>query len=101
MACLSWLRDGGKGFTVAANPVYPLSDLTAPVRGGIEFEILEIDAELLTAHVGTAHDFYIDDQTGIFSAKLSSLVPVTSTHSGLASLRGKPTLRGRLEIIDA
>jgi hypothetical protein len=39
----------------------PLLDLTAPVLGGLEFEILESDAELLTAHVGTPRDFYIDD----------------------------------------
>jgi hypothetical protein len=102
MACLSWQREGAKSFTVAANQIYLLSDPPDPMRGIVEFEILENDAELLMAHVGTPHVFYLDDRTGVFSAKLSPLVPVTSTHPALALLRGKPTLRGYLEVfIDA
>ncbi len=100
MACLSWLREGGKGFTVAANPIYLLTDPTATLPGRIEFEILERDAELLVAHVGTPHTFYIDDRTGAFFARLSPLMPVTSTHPGLALLRDEPVLRGCLEIFD-
>ncbi len=101
MACLSWRRDDATGFTAAANPIYLLSDPTAPMLGGIDFEVLESDAELLMAHVGMVQVFSIDDRAGAFTAKLSPLVPVTSTHPGLALLRGRPTLRGRLEIVGA
>jgi hypothetical protein len=99
VACLSWKPDGTKGFTVAANPIFLLSDPTTPVVGSIEFEILARDAELLKEHVGIVQYFYIDERTGVFAAKLSPLVPVTSTHPGLEYMRNTPTLRGRLQVI--
>ena len=80
----------------------PLSDLTAFKVNRIErieFEILECEAELLVAHVGTTQVFYIDGRTGDFFAKVAPLVPNTSTHPGLAFSRGEPTLGGCLEII--
>ena len=100
MACLSWKPEHTKGFVVAANPIYPVSELSALTSGSIEFEILESDADLLVAHVGTPHVFYISDETGTFDARLSPFVRVISTHPGLALMRDRPTLRGRLEIID-
>ena len=100
MACLSWKPEHTKGFVVAANPIYPVSDLSVGPRGSIEFEVLESDAELLKAHVGTPHAFYINDDTGAFNARLGPLVRVTSTVPALSLMRGNPTLRGSLEIID-
>lgn len=99
MACLSWRRDGGKGFTVLANPIYPLSNLSDAALDHIEFEILEADAGGLAEEAGVTYVFYIDDQIGVFSGKLSPLVPVVSTHPSLAVLRDRQTLRGSLDII--
>ena len=100
MACLSWKPEHTKGFVVAANPIFPISPLSAPAGGSIEFEVFEHDAELLIAHVGTSHLFYINDDTGAFAAMLSPFVRIISTHPGLALMRDRPTLRGRLEIIE-
>ena len=99
MACLSWKPEHTKGFVVAANPIYPVSELSAQPGSSIEFEIPEIDAELLMAHVGMEHDFYINDETGTFTARLSPFERVTSSHPGLAYMRDRPTLRGRLDVI--
>lgn len=99
MACLSWKPAGTKGFTIMANPIYLLEALPDTMLGSIEFEILSSDAELLVAHEGTPQFFYMNDRMGVFAARLSKLVPVTSTHPGLASLRDEPILRGRLEMI--
>jgi len=99
VACLSWKPEHTKGFVAAANPIYPISELRVKPGGWIEFEIPQVDAELLMAHVGTEHDFYINDETGAFTARLSPFEQVTSSHPGLAHMRDRPTLRGRLEII--
>ena len=100
MACLSWQRDGVGSFTIAASPFYPLSDLTSPLRGVIEYEVLQADAELLEAHVGTSHKFYIDEGSGTFLAKIGPLRPAEGTHPGLASLADRTILRGSLNVID-
>ena len=100
VACLSWKPEHTRGFAVAANPIYPISELIVQAGGSIEFEILEDDAELLMAHVGTKHVFYVNDETGIFTAWLSPFERVISTHPNLAPMRNTSTLRGRLEIID-
>jgi hypothetical protein len=68
--------------------------------GSIEFEVLESDAELLLAHTDTLHVFYINDETGVFTARLSPFVSAISTHPGLALMRDRPILRGRLGIIE-
>ena len=101
MACLSWKLEHTKGFVVAANPIYLLSDLGVTTNGSIEFEILESDADLLIDYVSVPHTFYINDDTGVFTARLSPFVRTISTHSGLALVRNQPVLRGRLEIIKA
>jgi hypothetical protein len=100
MACLSWQRDGVGSFIVAANPIFLLSELIPPVRGVIEYEILEADAELLEAHVGTSHKFYIDEGSGTFLAKIGPLRPVEGTHPGLSLLGDRTILRGSLDVID-
>ncbi|MGH7173894.1 MAG: hypothetical protein ACRELG_26755 [Gemmataceae bacterium] len=100
MACLSWRREGSKAFTVAANPIYPLTAISAPLPDRIEFEILESDAALLAAHIGTPQTFYIDGESGVFFARVSQLVPEISTHPDLALSRDKPTLRACLEIFN-
>ncbi|MGG5812222.1 hypothetical protein [Falsiroseomonas sp. CW058] len=99
MAHLSWQRGPTTGFTVAAD-IFPLTELTPHPRGVIEYEVLVTDAELLEAHVGTSHRFIVGDRVGPFLAKIGPLMQVTSTHAGLGLMRGEPTLRGRLEIID-
>ena len=95
MACLSWKPEHTHGFVVAANPIYVLSKYDVAPGSSIDFEIIEPDAELLQAHVGTVHVFSIDG-TATFTARLGPLVSTVSTHPGLSHRRSQPTLRGRL-----
>lgn len=103
MACLSWRSGDPNGpmtFTGAANPIFILTDLSAPPWERIEFEVLEDDAGALAARVGSVHFFSIDDRTGVFTAKIGALIPVSSTHPGLALLAERRVLSGYLEIIE-
>jgi hypothetical protein len=103
MTCLSWRLgdpDGKMVFTIAANPVFLLTDVSGSLPTRIEFEVLEDIAGALLKRVGSTQFFYIDDLTGAFAATIGALMPVTSTHHALEFMRDKPTLRGYLDIME-
>jgi hypothetical protein len=65
-----------------------------------DLEVFEVDAGELKSLVGAHRCFYIDETSGAFWARLSSLEPCVSTHHGLALLRDKPTLQGVLIVVE-
>jgi hypothetical protein len=99
MACLSTFQDKSKSIaTVVANPIF----LTSPIEGlpngaEITFEVFEEFADGLRSRLADNFQYCTIDGSK-FWGKLKSLTPCTSTHPGLALLRGKPTLRCVLEV---
>ena len=95
MACLSIVRESGPT-TVAANPIFLLDPMSSKSGVEVAFEVFEADGGELKSLIGEHRCFYIDDNVGVFWARLKSLEPCVSTHPGLALLRNTPTLRGVL-----
>ena len=98
MACLSIVREHGP-VTVAANPIFLLDAVTSTPGSEVAFEVFDDAAGHLKILVGQHRCFYIDDEVGVFWARLESLNPCGSTHPGLALLKHKPTLRGLFVIV--
>jgi hypothetical protein len=92
MACLSVLDDGI--FIVCANPIFPISE---PDTGIFNFEVLEVDSVMLKTRKGKV-EFYGVDGTVPFFGVITEIEPYQSTHSALALMREKPTLRVSLTI---
>jgi hypothetical protein len=98
MTCLSIVREHGP-VTVAANPIYPLDTATNAAGAEATFEVLDADAGELKTLVGEHRCFYIDNNVGVFWARLKSLKPCESTHPGLLHRRNESTLRGVMVIV--
>lgn len=97
MSVLSVQGTASTPFLVVCNPLYPLTP--PPEAPGEEyvFEVLEADADDLRRRIGHLDRYALDGGVP-FSGRITSLVPVVSTHVGLALWRHRPALRGVLTL---
>jgi hypothetical protein len=84
--------------TLVAKPIFPLDTITVRNGAEIRFEVLEDNADQLKTIVGEHRHFVIDGTT--LWAWLKCLEPCVSSHSDLALLRHKPSLRGVLVVVE-
>jgi hypothetical protein len=95
MSALSIQLENGI-FSICANPIFPISEFSASLGSQFVFEVFEADAHSLKFRIGQIDHFAMDGAA--FWAKVTSLEPCVSTHTGLALLREKPTMRGVLTL---
>ena|SRR2546426_7720281 len=97
MAVLSVLHKDGI-FVGCASPVFLTSELDIRKGANLTLEILEADASSLKRMIGKVETFGLGNDQPPFVAEVTSIAPCTSTASGLALLRDRPTMRCVLTI---
>ncbi len=93
MTCLSILTED-RPATVAANPIFILSQVDDRRGAEIAFEVFEEDAGILKTLIGKKRLYYINPPEKIFWGELTELDACTSIHPALTLLRDRRTLRG-------
>ena len=93
MTCLSIVIED-RPATVAANPIFVLSQVDDRRGAEIVFEVFEADAGILKTLIGQKRLYYINPPEKMFWGELTGLETCISIHPALALLRDSRTLRG-------
>jgi len=93
MTCLSIVTED-RPATVAANPIFILSQVDDRRGAEIAFEVFEKDAGILKTIIAKKRLYYINLPVKMFWGELTELETCTSIHPALTLLRERETLRG-------
>jgi hypothetical protein len=93
MTCLSIVTED-RPATVAANPIFILSQVDDRRGAEIAFEVFEEDTGILNTLIGKKCLYYINPPAKMFWGELTELETCISIHPALTLLRDRRTLRG-------
>ena len=93
MTCLSIVTED-RPATVAANPIFLLTQVDDRRGAKIAFEVFEKDVGILKTLIGKKCLYYINPPAKMFWGELTGLETCISIHPALALLRDSRTLRG-------